>query len=152
MSKIKNYYIYPAIFHFWTDEDNQEQCSVSFPDLPGLITGPSSGANFEETMDAAREGLALHLEGLIDDGDVIPEPTSINKLEYDRNPPEGGTVSVALVDIVLSIYRNRKTDYSRVNVTLPRWLKELGEERNVNFSKILREGLINVLDLQRVER
>jgi len=150
--KNKNYYVYPAVFHFWIDEDGQEQCSVSFPDLPGLITGPGPGATFEEALDAAREGLALHLEGLIEDGDEIPEPASINKLEYDRNPPEGGTVTVAMVDVVLSLYRNRKTDYSRVNVTLPKWLKELGEEKNINFSKVLREGLIDVLDLQRVER
>lgn len=152
MSKFKNYYVYSAVFHFWTDEDGQEQCSVNFPDLPGLVAGPGPGAAFEEALDAAREGLALHLEGLIEDGDEIPGATSINKLEYDRNPPEGGTVTVALVDVVLSLYRNRKTEYSRVNVTLPTWLKELSEEKNINFSKVLREGLVNILDLQRIER
>lgn len=152
MAKVKNYYVYPAVFHFWTDEDGQEQCSVDFPDLPGLISGPGPGVTFEEALDAAREGLALHLEGMIEDGNTIPEPTSIIKLEYDKNPPEGGTVTVALVDVVLSIYLNRKTDYSRVNVTLPTWLKELGEQKNVNFSKVLREGLVNILDLQRLER
>lgn len=59
---------------------------------------------------------------------------------------------MALVDVVLSLYRNRKTEYSRINVTLPTWLKELSEEKNINFSKVLREGLVNILDLQRIER
>lgn len=152
MNRSKNYYIYPGVFHFWTDGDGLNQCSISFPDFPGLIAGPSPGATFEEAMDAAREGLALHLEGIIEDGDEIPEPTPIHKLEYDKNPEEGGTVAVALVDVVLSIYRNHMNEYVRVNITLPRWLKEVAEVKQVNFSKVLREGLIDVLDLQKVQK
>jgi len=148
----KNYYVYPAVFHFWIDENGLNQCSVIFPDLPGLISGPGPGATFEEALDIAREGLALHLEGMIDDGDEIPEPTPIHKLVYEKNPPEGGTVAVALVDVVMSIYRNRMNEYVRVNITIPKWLKEVAEVKQVNFSKVLREGLVDVLELQKIEK
>jgi len=148
----KNYYVYPAVFHFWIDENSLNQCSVTFPDLPGLISGPGPGATFEEALDVAREGLALHLEGMIEDGDEIPEPTPIHKLVYKKNPSEGGTVAVALVDVVMSIYRNRMKEYVRVNITLPKWLKDVAEIKQVNFSKVLREGLVNVLELQKIEK
>lgn len=148
----KNYYVYPAVFHFWIDENSLNQCSVTFPDLPGLISGPGPGATFEEALDVAREGLALHLEGMIEDGDEIPEPTPIHKLVYEKNPSEGGTVAVALVDVVMSIYRNRMKEYVRVNITLPKWLKDVAEIKQVNFSKVLREGLVDVLELQKIEK
>lgn len=151
-NKEKNYYLYPAIFHFWVDEDSLNQCSITFPDFPGLVSGPGPGVTFEEALDAAREGLALHLEGMIEDGDVIPEPTPFHLLEYDKNPPEGGTVVVSIVDVVLSIFRNRMNESARLNITIPKWLKELAEQKNVNFSKVLREELVNVLELQKIEK
>ena len=148
---VKNYYVYPAIFHFWKDEDGLTQTSVTFPDFPGLISGPGPNATFEEALEVAREGLALHLEGLIEDGDLIPEPTPTFSLSYDRSQEEGGMIFVALVDVVLPLFKNRKTEFVRVNVTIPKWLKEISEEKKVNYSKVLREGLINVLNLRHIE-
>lgn len=89
---------------------------------------------------------------MIEDGDEIPEPTPIHKLVYEKNPSEGGTVAVALVDVVMSIYRNRMKEYVRVNITIPKWLKDVAEIKQVNFSKVLREGLVDVLELQKIEK
>ncbi len=147
----KNYYAYPGVFHIWSDVDNHKQIDVTFPDLPGCFAGPGPDATFEEALDAAREGLALHLEGIIEDNESIPEPTSIESLKFDHEFPEGGRVIVAYVDVILSVYRNKKTEYTRVNVTIPSWLKEIAESKNVNYSKVLREGLYEVLDIDRIE-
>ncbi len=47
--------------------------SAYAPDLPGLgATGPT----FEATEELIREGIAFHIEGLIADGESIPEPTT----------------------------------------------------------------------------
>ncbi|MDD4238045.1 MAG: type II toxin-antitoxin system HicB family antitoxin [Desulfotomaculaceae bacterium] len=146
----KNYYAYPGVFHIWLDEHNHKQIDVIFPDLPSCFAGPGPDATFEEALDAAREGLALHLEGMIEDNEPIPESTSIETLKFDKDFPEGGQVIVAFVDVILSLFRNKKTEYTRVNVTIPSWLKELAESKNVNYSKVLREGLYEVLDLNRV--
>jgi predicted RNase H-like HicB family nuclease len=47
------------------------------PDLPGCI---ATGASTEETEQQIREAIALHLQGLREDGQPIPEPTS--KVNY----------------------------------------------------------------------
>lgn len=150
--KYKNYYVYPGAFHIWMDEDGNKQIDVTFPDLPGLYSGPVPNATFEEAIDAAREGLALHLESMIEDKEQIPDPTPVESLNYQKEHPEGGSVIVALVDVVLSLYRNRRTEYTRVNVTIPSWLKEIAEDKKVNYSKILRNGLYEVLDLKRINK
>ncbi len=44
------------------------------PDLPGCIT---TGATVEETSANMREAIEFHLKGMREDGEPIPEPTSI---------------------------------------------------------------------------
>ena len=51
--------------------------SAYVPDLPGCI---ATGATIEETERLLREAIALHLEGLQEDGLPIPEPSSV--VEY----------------------------------------------------------------------
>ena len=48
--------------------------SAYVPDLPGCI---STGQTVEETERNLREAIELHLEGMQEDGDPIPEPTTI---------------------------------------------------------------------------
>ena len=44
------------------------------PDLPGCV---ATGATVEETERLLREAIALHLEGMREDGLSIPEPSSV---------------------------------------------------------------------------
>jgi predicted RNase H-like HicB family nuclease len=43
------------------------------PDLPGCI---ATGSSIEETEQALREAIEFHLEGMREDGDPIPPPSS----------------------------------------------------------------------------
>lgn len=47
------------------------------PDLPGCV---ATGATLKDTERLLREAVALHLEGLQEDGLPIPEPSSV--VEY----------------------------------------------------------------------
>lgn len=47
------------------------------PDLPGCV---ATGDTIAETERLVREAIVLHLEGLSEDGGVIPEPSSV--VEY----------------------------------------------------------------------
>lgn len=47
--------------------------SAYAPDLPGLGV---TGATFEATEELIREGILFHIEGLLADGDPVPEPTT----------------------------------------------------------------------------
>jgi predicted RNase H-like HicB family nuclease len=47
--------------------------SAYVPDLPGCV---ATGETREEVERLIREGIEFHLEGMREDGDPIPEPTS----------------------------------------------------------------------------
>jgi predicted RNase H-like HicB family nuclease len=51
--------------------------SAYVPDLPGCV---ATDASIEETEQAIREAIELHLEGLREDGSPIPPPSS--RVEY----------------------------------------------------------------------
>ncbi|MCG3084073.1 MULTISPECIES: type II toxin-antitoxin system HicB family antitoxin [unclassified Anoxybacillus] len=73
----KDRYIYPAIF-----DDDSDGISVEFPDLPGCFT---CGDTEEEALQMAKEALALHLYGLEQENEVIPEPSKLSDIPYKNN-------------------------------------------------------------------
>ena len=54
-------------------ETGARNWSAYVPDLPGCVT---TGKTFEETQCNIREAIELHLDGMREDGDPIPEPTT----------------------------------------------------------------------------
>ena len=89
-------------------KDAQSEFGVSFPDLPGCVT---AGATLDEARDMATEALALHLEGLTEDGEAIPEPSSLEAVMADPANRDGVAILVAVpAQAVRSV---------RINVTLP---------------------------------
>ena len=55
-------------------EKSDQGYGAYVPDLPGVI---SVGDSQEEVTDNIRQAIALHLEGLRDSGDAIPEPKTL---------------------------------------------------------------------------
>jgi predicted RNase H-like HicB family nuclease len=100
------YYI--ALIHKDADSD----FGVSFPDLPGCIT---AGRTLDEARVMAAEALALHLEGMIADGENVPEPSSIEAIM--ANPASHDGVVTAVPALPLS-----EGPAVRVNVMLPETL------------------------------
>jgi predicted RNase H-like HicB family nuclease len=81
---------------------------VSFPDLPGCIT---AGATLDEARAMATEALALHLEGLVEDGEALPEPATIETIMAERENRDA-------VAILVDPPRNAAKAV-RINITLP---------------------------------
>lgn len=48
--------------------------SAHVPDLPGCV---AAGATIEETADLIRRAMQMHLAGMREDGEPIPEPRTI---------------------------------------------------------------------------
>jgi predicted RNase H-like HicB family nuclease len=48
--------------------------SAYVPDLPGCV---STGRTVDETAHNIEEAVGLHLQGMQEDGDPIPEPTTV---------------------------------------------------------------------------
>lgn len=54
------------------------------PDLPGCV---ATGATLEETAHLIREAITMHLQGMREDGDPIPEPSTV--ADYVTVPSDG---------------------------------------------------------------
>jgi predicted RNase H-like HicB family nuclease len=48
-------------------------CSAHVPDLPGCV---AAGATMEETAEFLPKAIQMHLAGMREDGDPIPEPAA----------------------------------------------------------------------------
>jgi predicted RNase H-like HicB family nuclease len=95
---------YIALIH----KDRGSDFGVSFPDLPGCVT---AGSSLDEARDKAGEALALHLEGMAEDGEAIPEPSSLEAVMMDNANRDGVAILVPAPD--------RPVKSVRINVTLP---------------------------------
>lgn len=87
-------------------KDPNSDFGVDFPDFPGCITG---GTTLEEAHRRAPEALRLHIKGMIEDGESVPEPSSLDEVMAD--PANEGAVPF-LVKVA-------ETKSKRVNITLP---------------------------------
>jgi len=67
---------YIAIIQKETDSDY----GVSFPDFPGCVT---AGATIDEAKDMAQEALIFHIEGMLEDGEEIPDPSRLEDIMAD---------------------------------------------------------------------
>lgn len=124
----KDRYIFPAVFDYADDG-----ISISFPDLPGCFSCADSD---EEAIYMAKEALGLHLYGMEEDGDDIPVPTSINKINLESNQV------VVLVEVLMPTVRQAVENFSvKKTLSIPQWLNKLAIENNINFSQALQTAL-----------
>jgi predicted RNase H-like HicB family nuclease len=89
-------------------KDADSDFGVSFPDFPGVVT---AGTTLDDARAMAEEALALHIDGLAEDGEAIPEPSSLEEVMSD--PENRGAVAI-LVSV-----KTEQPKAVRVNVTLP---------------------------------
>jgi predicted RNase H-like HicB family nuclease len=81
---------------------------VSFPDFPGVVT---AGLNLDDARAMAEEALAFHIQGLVEDGEAIPEPSTLEEIMSDPENRSGVAILIAV--------KSEQSKIVRVNVTLP---------------------------------
>jgi predicted RNase H-like HicB family nuclease len=62
-------------------KDKGSDFGVSFPDFPGAVTAASS---LDEAIEMAAEALALHVEGMLAEGEAIPAPSTFDEHRPSR--------------------------------------------------------------------
>jgi predicted RNase H-like HicB family nuclease len=77
---------YPAIV-----ERGAMGFGVVFPDFPGCV---SAGETEQQVASNAREALGLHIRGMLEDGEKIPEPSSMADIQVDPEVQEAYRVMV----------------------------------------------------------
>jgi len=128
----KDIYVYPAIFNYAEDG-----ISVSFPDLPGCY---SCGWSDEEALRMAREALGVHLWMMEEDEDPIPAPTQMNQLTVEENE------RIHLVEVYMPLIRQAEDNKSvKKTLTIPAWMDTAAKAQNINFSLLLQQSIMNVL-------
>ena len=87
--------LYVAFVH----RDDKPGFGISFPDFPGCVT---DGDTIDETIRRGARALAFHIEGMIQDGEEIPEPRSLQDVAADDSLAEwrDGAV-ICFVPVVL---------------------------------------------------
>jgi predicted RNase H-like HicB family nuclease len=89
-------------------KEKRSDYGVHFPDLPGCVT---AGRTLEEARKRAAEALALHLDGMAEEGLPIPEPSSLDRIVKDPSSVEGVPFLVTAAE--------PESRVVRVNITLP---------------------------------
>jgi predicted RNase H-like HicB family nuclease len=97
---------YAVVIH----KDRDPDYGVTVPDLPGCF---SAGDTAEEALGNVIEAIECHIEGLLIDGESLPE---VRPIESHRAKREFASGIWALVDVDLSKLSGKA---KRVNITLP---------------------------------
>ena len=134
---MKDRYAYPAFFCY----NLPGQVGVVFPDLPGCV---SQGDNDEDALRMAKEALSLHLFGMEEDGDNIPEPTPMLNLKPEKSQ------ATVLIDVWMPPIRESINNKAmNKTVTIPQWLLVEAKAADINFSQVLQDALMDRLGIHR---
>lgn len=94
---------YIALIH----KDPDSDYGVSFPDFPGCI---SAGSTIDEAKDMAHEALELHVEGMVEAGQALPEPSTLEAVMADDDNRDAVAFLVSLPE--------KPIPTVRVNITM----------------------------------
>lgn len=132
----KDRYSYIAVFSY--DNDG---IAIEFPDLPGCLSCAEKD-DTETALKNAKEAMGLHLYGMEQDGDPIPEPTLLQGIQLEE-----GQVPV-LIEVYMPPLRERvRNRFVKKTLSIPSWLNEAAMEAGINFSQVLQKALKEELNI-----
>ena len=82
---------FAAVIH----KDTGTGYGVTVPDLPGCF---SAGDTLEEAIESAQEAIACHIEGLLRDGEPVPERASLETHEANEDYQDDALVALDRID------------------------------------------------------
>lgn len=98
-----------ALYVGVVDKDKNSDYGIMFPDFLGCI---SAGSTIRETFEMGKEALQMHIEAMVEDGDPIPEPTDLEKIQED--PEYSGAFNFLYIPVDIP-----ELNTKRVNITIP---------------------------------
>lgn len=127
-------YIYPAIFY----PEDDGRYSVIFPDLNELAT---FGDTLADAFAMANEACGQYLFNSLRDGEPLPEPTPLDQVAKDE---PNSFVNIVCVD--LDEFARAYDDKAvKKTLSIPAWLNTACENYGINYSKVLKDALIEKL-------
>ncbi len=129
----------PVVIH----KDPGSDFSVAVPDLPGCF---SAGDTIEEAIAMVQEAIELHLEGMLADGEPLPNIDLEDEARYGHEDYEGGTWFLVNLDPSKLAGKAK-----RINVTIPEHLLEQIDEA-AHREQTTRSGFLTTAAMTRVSR
>lgn len=130
-------YIYPAIF-----TKDGEGYTVTFPDLEDVFT---CGDSLAHALEMAEDVLPFMLKNYEDKAREIPKASAMHSIHVENAKDD----FVTLISADTTAYRKKHNAKAvRKTLTIPEWLNEIAEEREINFSQVLQKALKEELQLQ----
>ena len=129
---------YPIVIH----KDPDSDYGVTVPDLPGCFSG---GDSMEEAIEMAHEAILCHIEGLLMDGQLVPEKMPLEVHLADEFYVDG---IWALVDVDLSEVSAKTVE---VNIAFPEPVLAMIDEVAAR-EKETRSGLLTRAVLSHIDR
>jgi predicted RNase H-like HicB family nuclease len=119
---------YPAIV-----EQGEDGFGIFFPDLPGCVSFADKDENI---VSAAEEALALHVQGMLEEGETLPPPSRLTQIQHD---PDVTEVARILVRVETS------TKKVRININMDEGLIAAIDAIASNRSEFLAKAARNYL-------
>jgi predicted RNase H-like HicB family nuclease len=132
----KDRYSYIAVLSYEDDG-----IAIEYPDFPGCCPCADKD-DTEMALANAKEALGLHIWGMEQDNEELPEPTPITNLK-----PASNQIPV-LINLFMPPIRERiNSKFVKKTLSLPAWLAAKAEEDGVNCSKIFQNALMDYLQI-----
>ena len=128
-------YVYPACFY----PESDGRFSVIVPDFPVATFGDT----IADALYMAADAIAGRIYVAIEAGEKIPEASDVTGIALER---AGGFVSLVFVDTEI-FWAEHDEKPVKKTLTIPSWLNQAAEKRNVNFSAALKEALLEKIAL-----
>lgn len=138
---MSNHLIYPLV----VEKSNDGGLGMYFPDFPGTAI---LSIDITDGIRKAKEMLV----DLVLDKEELDQPLPIpsgpeNIALLDAND------RIVFVEIYMPPYRNEAANKSVTkNCTLPKWLRDVGEEAGLNFSQLLQASIKDALGIKSIEK
>lgn len=118
-------------------KDPLSDFGVDFPDFPGCVT---AGTTLDEARKMAEEALVFHVEGMLEDDEAIPEPSSLDAVMSQAENQDAVAFLVPVSIPAKSV---------RVNITLPepalRRIDAFVDSKGMSRSSFLAEAALEVI-------
>lgn len=119
------------------EKEKGSDYGVIFPDFPGCI---SSGSTLEETKNMAQEALQFHIDGMLEDKEELPHPSTLDDIKKKHPNSEAFLVISSKIPSVAK----------RINITidekllrkLDKFLEKNGDNRSHFFAQSIKSTLL----------
>jgi len=138
---VSNHLIYPIV----VEKSDDGGLGMYFPDFPGTAI---LSIDITDGIRKAKEMLVDLVLEKEEQGQPLPIPSAPENIALlDAND------RIVFVEIYMPPYRNEAANKAVTkNCTLPKWLRDVGEEAGLNFSQLLQASIKDALGIKSIEK